>query len=282
MKDLRREQAPITPVAWKRIDDDARDVLRTNLTARQVVDVDGPHGWRYAAVNLGRATERKGVIEAEKGAERDAAAPRKAAANVVRLATRDVLPMIELRVDFRVSAEELRTLDRGADDIDLDSLDEACRALAAQEDRLVFEGLPEVGMQGICPQAVKGELKDTPQETAAGILDGVEELRRRGVDGPYGVMMGPEDYARLAETVGEGGAPLLTYLERLIDGTVLRSDHLEGALVFRREGGDWILTLGRDVSIGYAGHAGDDIDLYLQESLAVRAVDPEAVVHLTR
>lgn len=264
MKDLRREQAPITPRAWKMIDEDARDVLRANLTARQVVDVDGPHGWQYSAVNLGRTTRRS-----RKG-------------NAARLATRDVIPLVELRVDFSLKEEELRSVDRGAENIDLHPLEEACRALAAQEDRLVFEGLPDLGMQGICPSAAKAKMKDTPQEIAASILRGVEQLRRRGVEGPYGVAMGPDEYGRLAETVGEGGAPLLSYLERLVDCTVLRSANLEGALVFRRGGGDWVLTLGRDVSIGYAGHDGDQVELYLQESLAFRPVDAEAAVHLTR
>jgi uncharacterized linocin/CFP29 family protein len=189
---------------------------------------------------------------------------------------------VELRVDFSLSAEELRSVDRGAKTIDLGPLEEACRELAAQEDRLVFEGFPEANIEGLCPGATKATMKDTPQEVAASILRGVEQLRRRGTEGPYGVAMGPDEYGRLAETVGEGGASLLSYLERLVDCTVLRSANLEGVLVFRRGGGDWVLTLGRDVSIGYSGHGGDEVNLYLQESLAFRPVDAEAAVHLTR
>jgi uncharacterized linocin/CFP29 family protein len=265
MKDLRRELAPITPRAWKMIENDARDILRANLTARRVADVDGPHGWEYSAVNLGRTESVDGRH-----------------AGAARLAARSVLPLVELRVDFSLDAEELRRVDRGATHIDLGPLEEACREMAAEEDRLVFEGLPDSGMEGLCAVALKGTMKDTPQEIAKSILRAVEQLRRRGVDGPYGVALGPDDYGRLAESVGDGGEPLLSYIEELVDCTVLRAVQLNGALVFRRGGGDWILTLGRDVSIGYIGHDAAQVNLYLQESLAFRAVDPQAAVHLTR
>jgi uncharacterized linocin/CFP29 family protein len=265
MKDLRREQAPVTDRAWKMIDDDARDMLRANLTARRIVNVDGPHGWKYSAVNLGRTKPAPGD-----------------ASRAAHLSLREVLPLVELRVDFALDEEELRRVDRGAENIDLDPLEDACREFCAQEDRLVFQGLPEIGMEGLCPNAAKAKMKDSPQEIAASVLRGVEFLRRRGVEGSYGVAMGSDEYGRLAETVGDGGESLLSYLERLVEVRVLRSANLDGALVFRRDGGDWVLTLGRDASIGYDGHRGGQVDLYLQESLAFRPVEPESAVHLTR
>jgi uncharacterized linocin/CFP29 family protein len=43
---LKRKHAPITPEAWKQIDEEAKRVLQLNLAGRKLVDFDGPHGWQ--------------------------------------------------------------------------------------------------------------------------------------------------------------------------------------------------------------------------------------------
>lgn len=45
-------------------------------------------------------------------------------------------------------------------------------------------------------------------------------------------------------------------------------------------GGDFVLTLGRDVSVGYLDHDAESVRLYLEESLNFRALTPEAAVSL--
>ena len=51
---LKRSLAPISDEAWHEIDDVARDILITFLSARKIVDVSGPHGLDFASVSLGR------------------------------------------------------------------------------------------------------------------------------------------------------------------------------------------------------------------------------------
>jgi uncharacterized linocin/CFP29 family protein len=45
-------------------------------------------------------------------------------------------------------------------------------------------------------------------------------------------------------------------------------------------GGDFELSVGRDLSIGYENHSQDTVRLYLQESLTFRVLSPEAAVPL--
>ena len=66
MDRLYRDLAPIPDAAWIEIEKTARHVLETNLGARHYVDVVGPRGPEYAAVDLGRleddaANVRQGV-----------------------------------------------------------------------------------------------------------------------------------------------------------------------------------------------------------------------------
>ena len=84
---LRRSLAPITEEAWKEIDDTAARVIRTQVTARRLVDFVGPKGWDYAAVNLGRLKLSD-----------------KAGAGDLPWGIRQVQPLIEVRVPFRLAS----------------------------------------------------------------------------------------------------------------------------------------------------------------------------------
>ena len=45
-------------------------------------------------------------------------------------------------------------------------------------------------------------------------------------------------------------------------------------------GGDYALTVGQDVSIGYLQHDAASVSLYLEESITFRVLSPEAAVPL--
>src|SRR4051794_25994703 len=101
---LLRAHAPISDANWAEIDDEARERLSPGLAARRLVDVSNPQGWDHSATNLGRVDR----ITFDGTAER------------LQGRRRVVLPLAELRADFTVSREELRSGDRGAADVDFD------------------------------------------------------------------------------------------------------------------------------------------------------------------
>ena len=59
MNHLRHELSPVLPRAYELIAGRAREVLEAQLAARKLVDFDGPHGYAFSAVSLGR-TRRLG------------------------------------------------------------------------------------------------------------------------------------------------------------------------------------------------------------------------------
>jgi uncharacterized linocin/CFP29 family protein len=123
MNHLLRSLAPISDAGWNLLDEEARERLAPALAARKLVDFSGPHGWDYSATNLGRVTNV-------------ASAP----ADGVSGLQRRVLPLVEARADFELSRSELRDADRGADDIDLKTLDKAAHQIAIAENVAVFHG----------------------------------------------------------------------------------------------------------------------------------------------
>ena len=131
---LFRDRAPITEAGWADIEKEARRTLRALLAARRVVDFRGPLGWDASDVEIGHA---------------DPISP-PPSSNGVQARLRRIQPLVELRVPFDVSREELDAIDRGARDADLGSVIAAAREIASAEDRAVFHGYEAAQITGIC------------------------------------------------------------------------------------------------------------------------------------
>jgi uncharacterized linocin/CFP29 family protein len=266
MSHLLREHAPITQTGWEVIDEEARERLTPGLAARKLVDFSGPHGWEYSATNLGRT--RPGADTEFEG---------------VRTRQRRVLAVVELRAPFAVSREELRDADRGAVDVDLDALDEAARLIARAENRAIFHGFEAAGIGGIAEASTHEAitLGEDCERYPRHVATAVEALLAVGIDGPYGLALGPDAYTRVLQTSEHGGYPLLEHLRKIIGGPLVWSPGVDGAVVVSLRGGDFLYDAGEDLSVGYEDHDADEVRLYLEESFTFRVATPEAAVALT-
>jgi uncharacterized linocin/CFP29 family protein len=265
MSHLLREHAPISETGWRLLDDEARARLTPALAARKLVDFAGPHGWEHSATNLGRT-------------QRLADPPVKGVWGLQRR----VLALTELRAPFSISLDELRDIDRGAQDVDLGSLDEAARRLAMAENSVVFHGWKRAGIVGVV-QAAKHDpivLGEHCERYPRHVAKAVELLLGAGVDGPYGLALGPEAYTRVLETSEHGGYLLLDHLRKILGGPLVWAPGIQGGAVVSMRGGDFLFDSGEDISIGYEKHDTQTVALYLSESFSFRVVTPEAAVAL--
>ncbi len=262
MNHLYREIAPITETAWAVIDDEARGRLATFLGARKVVDFAGPLGWTHSAVDLGRVAPLA-----------DTPAPGTSAA------ARRLQPLIELRAEFALTRTVLDDVDRGAPDPDLDPLVEASRRIAFAEDNLVFNGYR--------PGAIEGVTEATPHRPIpmpddfdrfpTAVAQAIGVLREAGIGGPYAIALGPDPYTGVTETA-YGGYPVLNHVRLLLDGPIVWAPAVACAVVLSLRGGDFELTTGEDLSIGYLDHDAERVRLFLEETVTFRALTPEAAV----
>lgn len=263
---LFRDRAPITEAGWEEIEKEAKRTLRALLAARRVVDFKGPLGWGASDVELGRA---------------DPIAAPPAAANV-QARLRRIQPLVELRIPFEVSRAELDAIDRGARDPDLDPVTAAAREIAIAEDRAIFHGYGAAHITGIC-EAQKGEVvplggshADYPDAVAAAL----KGLRDEGVEGPFAVVLSEQLYKDLTART-DGGYPILSHVQRLVDGDVHAAPGLDGGLVISLRGGDFELTVGQDFSIGYVEHNAEAVRLYIEESFTFLVLSPQAAIPLS-
>lgn len=265
MSHLLREHAPISEAGWGRIDEEARERLTPALAARKLIDFDGPRGWQASATNLGRT---KALAEVPvKGLEAE---------------QRRVLPLVELRAPFAVERSELRDGDRGAEDVDFGALDEAARVIAEAENTAVFHGWKAAGIVGIAEASTHDAipLGDDCSRYPRHVAKAVEELLRAGIDGPYGLALGPDAYTNVLETGEHGGYPLLDHLRKILGGPLVWAPGVQGAVVLSTRGGDFLFDCGQDLSVGYDSHDAEAVQLYLEESFSFRVVTPEAAVAL--
>jgi uncharacterized linocin/CFP29 family protein len=263
---LLREAAPITPQTWNLLDEEARERVTPTLAARKLVDFDGPKGWEHSATNLGRVQPLPS-----------------APVDSVKALQRKVLPLVELRADFTLDRGELQNAERGAEDVDLDPIAEAARQLALAENTAVFHGWADAGITGIAEacshEAVK--LSDDFDAYARHVAEAVETLLKAGISGPYGLALGPDGYTGVIQMTSHGGYPLFDHLEKILGGgPIVWSPGVRGAVVLSLRGGDFLFESGQDLSIGYADHDADTVQLYLEESFSFRVVTPEAACAL--
>jgi uncharacterized linocin/CFP29 family protein len=262
---LLRSVAPISDAGWKLLDEEATQRLAPALAARKLVDFSGPHGWDHSGTNLGRVDELAGGPVDDVGAHQ-----------------RRVLPLVELRIGFSVARAELRDADRGAADADLASLDEAAQRIARAENVAVCHGFDAAGIAGITEAASHSpiELSDDFDAYPGHVAKGVEVLLEAGIDGPYGLALGPACYTGVIESTEHGGYLVFDHLRKILGGPIVRAPGVEGALVLSMRGGDFLFESGQDLSIGYDSHDSEVVRLYLEESFSFRVSTEEAAVAL--
>ena len=261
MNNLYRELAPISAAAWEEIEEEARRTLKRHLAARRVVDVAGPKGFDLSAVGTGHT---RGIPSPGEG---------------IQAVQREVKALVELRVPFDLSRQAIDDVERGATDSDWAEVKEAARKIAFAEDNSVFEGYEAAGIVGIrkgnsnpaltLPSSVRGYPDIVAQA--------VSQLRLAGVNGPYSLVLGADAYTAVNGGSDEG-YPVLTHIQRQIDGDIIWAPAIKGGFVMTTRGGDFELDLGQDLSIGYLSHSETSVRLYLQESFTFRLLTTEAAV----
>ncbi|MEK9521756.1 bacteriocin family protein [Streptomyces venezuelae] len=260
---LHRELAPITAAAWAEIEEEARRTFRRNVAGRRVVDVPDPGGPGLAAVGTGHLS--------------DMGSP----APGVTARLREARPLFELRVPFTVDRAAVDDVERGAKDSDWQPVKDAARAMAFVEDRTIFDGYGAAGVDGLRARSSNPavRLPAEPRDYPDAVSRALTRLRLAGVEGPYALLLGADEYRAVSET-SDHGYPIAAHLGRMLDGKPLWAPALSGGFVLSTRGGDFELVLGQDLAIGYTSHDATGVQLYFQETLTFRTYTDEAVVVL--
>jgi uncharacterized linocin/CFP29 family protein len=265
MNNLHRDLAPISDAAWSDIEAEARRTFTRNIAGRRVIDVIGPSGPALSAVGTGHLQDLESPAPG------------------VIARSRRVQPVVEFRVPFVISRQDVDDVERGSKDSDWQPVKDAATQIAFAEDRAVFDGFAPAGILGLRSagsnpaQALPAEVRDYP----TAVSEAISALRLAGVEGPYSLLLSADAYTAVAETT-DHGYPIREHIKRVIgEGELIWAPAIQGGFLLSTRGGDYELHLGQDLSIGYLSHDADSITLYLEESLTSLVQTTEASVTLT-
>lgn len=258
---LKQSIAPLTQAAWNEINEQASRILKSRLTARKFVDVQGPHGWDYGAVNLGRID-----------------IPKQDKENGIQFGTRRVQPLVEVRVPFTMDIWELDNAVRGSEDVDISSMEKAAREIAAFEDKAMYYGFEQGQIKGLkqksdyksmeCPRDAEAVLQCVPE--------GVSKFKQASIEGPYFLIVNPKDWREITSYVK--GYPMKRQIEDNLEAEIIFCPNIDNMFLVTGRGEDYKLDLGVDISIGYESHDKNEVQLFFTESFTFRVLEPAAVV----
>jgi uncharacterized linocin/CFP29 family protein len=261
---LKREVAPLSARTWNEIDEAVVRAAKQELAARRVADFEGPKGWQHAAEPLG--TRRP--------------APR--GRNGVQCGIPDVILLSEIRKDFALSWDTVDAFERGARVLETVPAEHAARDVALAEDDLVFHG--GTGTAGFLraepgPKLSLGDWGN-PAQVASDLIAAVSKLDEAGITGPYAAVLDPgRFYAYLRAVAERRLSTEADRLEGLFKG-IHRSAVIRGGAVFSLRGGDFLLVVGGDLTVGYRNHDDASVHLFCVETVGAHLLNAEAVCTL--
>jgi uncharacterized linocin/CFP29 family protein len=259
---LKKSLAPLTDDAWNEINENAKQVLKSYLSARKFVDIIGPKGWDFSAISLGRLH-----------------IPQKEGPEGLKYGIRKINPLIETRVQFEVDKWEMDNISRGCKDPDLDSLEEAAINSAKFEEDIIYHGFEEASVKGFNDTAeLKMDLPEDPKEYLSVVPQSINMMVNASVEGPYALIVSPEQWKSLVST--RLTYPLEKHIEDILGVKIIVSRVIDNAYVASMRGGDFELTLGIDFSIGYDSYINEKIKLFLAETFTFNIYEPKAFVKI--
>ncbi len=259
---FKQHLAPIAEEAWEEINETAEKVLTTMLSARKVLHVNGPFG-------LDKASVPNGTLDMVDENGKD---------GVVSAGLYNVDRLLESRIAFELPRWELDNVLRGKKDVELDTLEDAAEKLALYEEDTIYNGNTKANIKGLVSLAEhKLSMSDDANENLQAIAEGLLKLKDAYTEKPYMLVVG-EDLFKILHKVYDGKL-LIDAIESLIDGKVVHSKVLKGALLLPYDHEDLEITIGQDYAIGYESHDAKNVKLFITNAFTFRVLDKALIVY---
>lgn len=253
---LGRSEAPINADCWKLLDQTMIEAAKSQLAGRRVIAMDGPFGFGLKVVPLSDGELAEGI------------------------STSAFMPVNLIENTFYLGKRDLAAAEK--DPFILDTAPVACAAMdcAAKEDSIIFNGIQD--LPGLTSAEGTGSLPlakwDKVGTAADQIIAAVTQLDDAGFHGPYCMALAPSQYNLLLRRYPQGDGTELDHVRSIIAGDVVKAPVLKKGGLLLASGRQYCsLVIGQDMSIGYNGPSGNNLEFTVSESLALLIRSPEAI-----
>jgi uncharacterized linocin/CFP29 family protein len=271
---LQRDQAPLTLAQWAALDQTVVRTAQSMLVGRRFVSLVGPFGPGVEALpsdTIGGAGN--GQIDLLGNQEDEA----------IQIEGRRFLPLPLLYKDFWVHWRDLEASRQLGVPLGVGNAAAAAAATAQAEDRLIFDGVPALGLPGLRTADGRQVLPmsdwDTEGRAFADVVEGVRALTQAGFTGPYALVVSPRLYAALNRIFDATGVLELEQVEKLARRGVYPTAVLPepSALLVDSGAQNMDLAVGLDMSVAYVESSNLNHRFRVLESLVLRVRRPGAI-----
>lgn len=257
-KYLSREDASIDADTWSFLDSTMVEAARTILAGRRILDIEGPYGLGLKAIPLVDCQDEGGLINSP------------------------VVLITLVQQTFQMGKRDLAAYERDKLPLNLDGVASAAIACARLEDTLVFQGVSGYG--GLLTTDDAAELKlsswNSVGKAADDLIKAVTELDDAGFHGPYSLALSPARYNLLYRRYPQGGTEL-AHLREIVESGIVKAPILAKGGVLVATGKQFAsIVIGQDMTVGFIGPVGSNLEFSISESLALMVRQPGAICAL--
>jgi uncharacterized linocin/CFP29 family protein len=253
---LGRKEAPIGAETWNLLDAVMIEAARSQLSGRRLLTLEGPFGFGLKVLPLRDCELEEGVI------------------------TSSFVPLNVIKSGFSLGKRDLAAFEK--EKLAFDGGPVACAAMdcAAKEDQMIFYGM--AGSPGLMNVQGAGSQTLTKWDkigTAADqIIEAVTKLDDAGFHSGYCMALAPSLYNLLLRRYPQGDGTELDHIRTIVTEGIVKAPILKKGGVLLASGRQFSsLCIGQDMAVGYDGPAGDSLEFYVLESLALMVRVPEAI-----
>ncbi len=259
---LMRSDAPLTDAQWQLIDATVGEVIGRVVVGRRILDLYGPLGFGAYTVPLYTYNSANG--------------------EPVRAKVTRQLALSTLAKDFIITAKDLDLMNSGQP-FDTGPIAAAATQLALAEDKLIFSGDADEGVEGLLTITGRQTLPlgdwNEEGQALADISAATATLVSAGFYPSYFVAMHPVLYTKLQRVYGRRGILEIELVEKQATGGVFASPSIpqDKVLVIAAQPQYVDLAVGLDIATGFVESVSLEHHFSIMETLALRVKQPGAV-----
>ncbi len=264
---LARDTATFSEDFWKSMDDAVVDAARRNLVGRKFLTIYGP---------LGPGMQSAPIDSPSKEEQFDD--------GVVKTAGREYKEVAQVYDDFILLWRDIAASEKEGYPVDLTSAISCAEAVARREDKLIFFGSKNLGVQGLTNAPGIGKIKrgdwSSGEGAYADVAKGLSMLNDKGYVGRYALLLSPDVYLSLQRIQQGTGVLEIDRISKMVSGKVLHSTALglKKALLVCCEPQYMDLVIGQDMAAAYLELTDLNHHFRILETILPRLKQPEAVV----
>lgn len=276
---LDRDSAPLGAAEWQALDEAALGVVRQTVVGRRMIELQGPLGAGVYTVPYSVFCSEAAPVGLDLTGDKEV--------HVVSANARKTLELPVLYQDFKLLWRDIETDRKLGVPFDASAAAVTAGYLAAQEDRLIFQGDVALGLEGLLTADGRLTLKMGDWQKAgaalADVVKAVSELAAHGHLGPYALAVSPVLYGQLIRAYANTGLLELDQVKALVTDGVYVTNALGGkqAVVLETGARNMSLAVGQDVAIAYLGPVNMNHLFRVLETAALVIRRPSAICTIT-